>query len=81
MKQNISLMDYIVEHCSKSMNRAVSAERFPLWKRSCPEFSDLDFTYLGLLRCIIPLIVVDIFYRYLRTFMVNFVPILLILNH
>lgn len=54
MKENISLMDYIVEHCSNSMERALAAERFPLWKRSCPEFSDLDFTYLGLLRCIDP---------------------------
>jgi hypothetical protein len=34
------------------MDNAVSAERQPLWKRSCPELSDIDFIRLGILRCI-----------------------------
>ena len=52
MNNTTTLIDYITTHCNESMNRAVSAERFPLWKRICPEFTDLDFTYLGILRCI-----------------------------
>jgi hypothetical protein len=52
MIDTTTLIDYIRTHCNESMNRAVSAERFPLWKRACPEFTDIDFTYLGLLRCI-----------------------------
>jgi len=34
------------------MENAISAERHPLWKRSCPELSDVDFIRLGILRCI-----------------------------
>lgn len=46
------LNDFIFEHCNKSMDNALSAERYPLWKRSCPELSDIDFICLGILRCI-----------------------------
>jgi hypothetical protein len=34
------------------MDRALLAERHPLWARSCPELNDIDFIRLGLLRCI-----------------------------
>ncbi|WP_221902067.1 hypothetical protein [Bathymodiolus platifrons methanotrophic gill symbiont] len=34
------------------MERALLAERHPLWARSCPELKDIDFIRLGLLRCI-----------------------------
>lgn len=30
-------MDDIVEHCHESMEEALSAERYSLWKRACPE--------------------------------------------
>ena len=52
MNKERTLMNNIVEHCNESMDRALAAERFPLWKRACPELSDIDFTHLGLLRCI-----------------------------
>ncbi len=34
------------------MERALFAERHPVWARSCPELNDIDFVGLGLLRCI-----------------------------
>jgi len=49
-----TLNDHIFAHCNESMARALSAERHPLWPRACPELSDIDFTYFGLLRCIDP---------------------------
>jgi hypothetical protein len=52
MNENITLNEHIIEHCNESMERALSEERYPLWKRSCPELNDIDFTRLGLLRCI-----------------------------
>jgi len=52
MNENRTLIDYIIEHCNESMEMALSAERYPLWKRSCPEMSDIDFVRYGLLRCI-----------------------------
>ena len=52
MNKNMTLIDHIMMHCNESMDRAESAERHPLWKRSCPEFNDNDFIRLGLLRCI-----------------------------
>jgi len=41
-----------MEHCIQSMEMALKNKRHPLWKRSCPEMSDIDFTYTGLLRVI-----------------------------
>ena len=32
------------------MERALAAERYPIWQRSCPEMSDIDFIRLGLMR-------------------------------
>lgn len=52
MKTIITLHDHIQAHCHESMIRAESAERHPLWKRSCSEMNDSDFTRLGILRCI-----------------------------
>jgi len=52
MNETTTLNDHIIEHCNKSMEVALSAERYPLWKRSCPEMNDIDFTNFGLLRCI-----------------------------
>ena len=34
------------------MEKALSAERYPSWKRSCPELDDIDFVRLVLLRSI-----------------------------
>ena len=36
------------------MNLARVAERYPLRKRTCSEFTDIDFIRLGILRCISP---------------------------
>ena len=47
-----TLNDSIYKHCNQSMDNALSAERYPLWKRLCPELKDVDFIHLGLLRCI-----------------------------
>ena len=52
MNKNITIIDYIVEHCIESMEAALSAERYPLWRRSCSEMTDVDFIRFGLLRCI-----------------------------
>lgn len=54
MNENTTLQDYIVEHCNQSMSIALSKERYPLWKRSCPELNDIDFVRPGILRCINP---------------------------
>ncbi|TXK93993.1 hypothetical protein BMR02_14475 [Methylococcaceae bacterium HT1] len=52
MSESRTLNDFIFDHCNKSMENAISAERHPLWKRSCPELNDVDFIRLGILRCI-----------------------------
>jgi len=52
MHKTQTLNDSIFKHCSQSMDNALSAERYPLWKRLCPELKDIDFIHLGLLRCI-----------------------------
>jgi len=52
MNETVTLNDFIIKHCNESMDIALSAERHPLWKRSCPEMSDIDFANFGLLRCI-----------------------------
>ena len=54
MNEYTTLQDDIVEHCTQSMEIALSAERHPLWKRSCSELNDIDFIRLGILRCIDP---------------------------
>lgn len=52
MKKDLTLNDYLLEHCNESMTLALSIERYPLWKRICPQLSDIDFAYTGLLRCL-----------------------------
>jgi len=52
MNENITLNDHIIAHCNDSMTIALSTQRHPLWSRSCPEMSDIDFIRFGLLRCI-----------------------------
>ncbi len=52
MSENITLNDHIMDHCSMSMEMALANIRRPLWKRSCVQMSDTDFTYFGLLRAI-----------------------------
>lgn len=52
MLKDLTLSEYILQHCNESMVRAQLAERHPLWLRSCPELKDIDFVHLGLLRCI-----------------------------
>ena len=52
MTENVTLRDAITQHCNESMARALLAERYPSWKRSCPELKDIDFVRLGLLRVI-----------------------------
>ena len=52
MHKTQTLNDFIFKHCSQSMDHALSAERYPSWKRSCSELKDIDFIHLGLLRCI-----------------------------
>ncbi len=52
MNENITLNDHITAHCNESMEIALSAERHPLWARSCPEMDDINFIRFGLLRCI-----------------------------
>jgi hypothetical protein len=52
MHKTQTLNDFIFKHCSQSMDNALSAERYPLWKRLCPELKDINFIHLGLLRCI-----------------------------
>ena len=52
MYESQTLNDFIFAHCNKSMETAILAERYPLWKRSCPELNDVDFIRLGILRCL-----------------------------
>jgi len=52
MYESQTLTSLIFDHCNKSMENAISAERHPLWKRACPELDDVDFIRLGILRCI-----------------------------
>ena len=52
MVKNLSLNDDLLAHCNESMEKALAAERHPIWQRSCPEMTDIDFIRLGLFRCI-----------------------------
>jgi len=35
MNKMMTIEEYITDHCNVSMEKAIAAERFPLWKRSC----------------------------------------------
>ena len=52
--KNMTLINYLFEHCHESMENALSSERYPSWKRACSELEDTDFIRLGLLRCLSP---------------------------
>lgn len=52
MNEIISLNDHIIAHCNESMEKALCAERHPLWTRACPQMNDIDFIRFGLMRCI-----------------------------
>ncbi|WP_221896102.1 hypothetical protein [Bathymodiolus japonicus methanotrophic gill symbiont] len=81
MLKDLPLSEHIHQHCNESMERALLAERHPLWARSCPELKDIDFIRLGLLRCIS---VVDSGRHFLQTmnrFMASYFPTQRILNH
>ena len=52
MQSHAILSDHIAEHCHQAINNARAAEHHPLWLRSCPELTDIDFIRLGLLLCI-----------------------------
>ena len=52
MLNDLTLSEYIHQHCNESMEHALLAERHPLWARSCPELNDIEFIRLGFLRCI-----------------------------
>ncbi len=48
MLKDLTLSEHILQHCNESMERALLAERHPLWPRSCPELNDIDFIQLGM---------------------------------
>jgi hypothetical protein len=52
MNKMMTIEEYITDHCNVSMEKAIAAERFPLWKRSCDTLDDVTFSRHGLLRCI-----------------------------
>jgi len=52
MNELMSTEEYITDHCNVSIEKAIAAERFPLWNRSCDIIDDVTFSRHGLLRCI-----------------------------
>ena len=52
MPEYFKLREHFTQHCDEIMTRALSLERYPLWKRECPELKDIDFVRHGILRCI-----------------------------
>jgi hypothetical protein len=52
MPESLTLRKHITQHASDCMTRALSSERYPLYKRDCPELKDVGFIEFGLLRCI-----------------------------
>jgi hypothetical protein len=54
MNEMMTMEEYLTDHCKVSMEKALAAERFPLWKRSCDTIGDVTFLRHGLLRCMSP---------------------------
>jgi hypothetical protein len=54
MNEMMTMQEYLADHCKLSMEKALAAERFPLWKRSCDTIDDATFLRHGLLRCMSP---------------------------
>jgi hypothetical protein len=52
MNEMMTIEEYITDHCNVSMEKAIAAERFPLWKRECETIDDVTFMRHGLRRCI-----------------------------
>jgi hypothetical protein len=52
MNEKMTLDEHIVVHCSESMDAALSEDRFAIWRRSCPQMSDIDFIRFGVMRCL-----------------------------
>lgn len=52
MNKRMTVEKYITDHCTKKMEKGISAEHFPLWKRSCESIDDVTIVRHGLLRCI-----------------------------
>ncbi len=52
MNKQMTIEEYITDHCNTSLAKAIENERFPLWKRSCDTIDDVTFSRHGLLRCI-----------------------------
>ena len=52
MNKLLTLNQYITEHCNTCLDKALAAERYPLWKKSCDVIDDITFSRHGLLRCI-----------------------------
>jgi len=52
MNELMTIEEHITDHCNASLERAIAAERFPSWKRSCDTLDDVSFSRHGLLRCI-----------------------------
>jgi len=46
MINNLSLNDYLLTHCHESMEKALAAERNPVWQRSCSQMNAIDYTRL-----------------------------------
>ena len=81
MKNTTTLTDYNANHCYKSMEKTLLAVRYLLWKRTCPELKDTDFTRQGLLRCISAVDSGGIFYKQWKKFRMSVFLTRLILNH
>jgi len=47
MNELNTLNEYLMDHCHKSMENTIHAERHPAWKRMCNGIDDIDFVYHG----------------------------------
>jgi len=54
MNEMMTMGEYLTDHCSVSFEKALAAERFPSWKRSCEAIDDVTFLLHGLRRGLSP---------------------------
>ena len=52
MTESISLENHIQQHITENFEAAKIADRYALWKRKCPKYSDIAFVHHGIMRCI-----------------------------
>ena len=52
MDTNLSTADKIKQHLRQSVELATDNNRYALWRRDCPKFTNLDFLYSGMARAI-----------------------------